>query len=124
MNFRIWDKKNNKYVGNVMGCSLLGECVVIGGLLQEIYNAPLERLNDYVVERGSGVKDHEGNEIYEGDIVLERTYNGSVATEVIFGFGCFYAGFHKGSSTKRQPKLIKEKQKKLGNIHFKTNYGN
>jgi uncharacterized phage protein (TIGR01671 family) len=65
----------------------------------------------------TGVLDKNGKDIYEGDIVLQLTNNGYKPEEVKFDFGCFYAGFHTGSSTQKRPKLLSKKVEVVGNIY-------
>lgn len=73
-----------------------------------------------IVMQFTGLHDKNGKEIYEGDIVLQQTNNGKKPYEVKFDFGCFYAGFHNGSSTKVSPKLIQKNSEVIGNIHENT----
>ncbi len=65
----------------------------------------------------TGMFDKNGCRIFEGDIVLQQTYNGKKKCIVEFNFGCFYAGFHNGSSTKKTPKLLQNYSEVIGNIH-------
>jgi uncharacterized phage protein (TIGR01671 family) len=94
LKFRIWDKKNKIFIyewdasHKRLAISLVG-LVYHGG-----YDDVLPE-NDYVVQQWTGLKDKNGKEIYEGDIISGEFYDTeyhhveTIKHEVVFNNGAY-----------------------------------
>ena len=70
------------------------------------------------ISQFTGLKDKNSKKIYEGDIIEYKDSTGLHRETVVFDKGCFFAGWHCGSSTREAPKLINTRiSTVIGNIY-------
>ena len=76
------------------------------------------QVDQKTIGQWTGLYDKNGKEIYEGDIIEYKDSTGLHRETVVFDKGCFYAGWHSGSSTREAPKLINTRiSTVIGNIY-------
>lgn len=101
--FRVFDKVKKEWLlgyelPNLGGFSMIGEMMMMGewaGVLSEYFP---DRLGDLDIMRFTGLKDKEGKEIYEGDVVefyfsiddINKDRE-PITSTVTFEDGCFIA---------------------------------
>jgi uncharacterized phage protein (TIGR01671 family) len=125
LKFRAWDKVEKIWLfGYEMprlgGFSLIGETVLMG----ELSSVPLRKLcEDVVITQFTGIKDINGTEVYEGDIVNyqhsinSNRYTGEIYYRDTFGSFWLKSGEETGFALLGAQKIIKV----IGNI-FKTSH--
>ena len=86
--FRAWDKNHKKMFYNIQNKDYIDEfdCFMDFGVW-------LSNKRDWTIMQFIGIKDKDGKEIYEGDIITNR-FNETL--EVMFNTGCFYGSGNGG----------------------------
>ncbi len=104
--------------------SVNDRCYMIVGATEDAVNTRNEIDFMYVeVDPGTlgeytGMKDMNGLEVYEDDIVLQQQYGGGKGKMVVrFEKGAFIVGYHQWNMVKTKPMLLNVRCEVIGNIH-------
>lgn len=69
LKFRVWDTKNKQFLSQSSEYYHIGDVTGIPYTLNEILN----KLDRFVVQQWTGLKDSKGVDVYEGDIIERKT---------------------------------------------------
>jgi hypothetical protein len=73
LKFRAWDTAKEQWIEGGYGFHILGEAMLIGGLFHDY---GLLELNNVIIQEFTGLKDKNGIDIYEGDLIRHHKYGG------------------------------------------------
>ena len=115
--FRVWDKKNKRYMENYASCSINESGILHVHIFGQHYE--LGNTEDFEVEQCTGLKDKNGNLIYENDLIKTANYKTGCA-EIYVVKWCVECGLYELESTQSDQIIDMFRAEKgiiCGNIH-------
>lgn len=112
--FRIWWESHQKYLGNQMFLTMTGGKIWAGMTIPVL---PKEE-DDFIIEQCTGLKDKNGNLIYEGDIIQNPNKDQYIVEWIVDGYWHIrQADDEKFGCALASVKTLYDGWEIIGNIH-------
>jgi uncharacterized phage protein (TIGR01671 family) len=120
--FRAWDNENNEFLQGYFVTSVIrhdSNIIEVSGVDDESYDEPHEYPHEVILMQYTGLKDMNGVEIYEGDVVRLKDYHGERIVEISFHNGVYY---YTGGGFSDEYLFNSSKREVIGNIYENAGY--